>query len=126
MKKTKTLKIKADSSGILLKSPKNRKARDFDKVKVFYKDIKIEYPDDLARENNLRGQALFDNNLIKLDAKNEEKNNISVLIHEILHIAFTAYERKYNTEETVNDMTNIFCTLIKDNKDLFKNIINEI
>lgn len=100
--------------------------RNFESVKIFYKNVEVRYVEDLARDNQLLGQAIHDKNLIKLDWKNQEKENIAILIHEILHISFSTYDKKMDKEETVNSMTNIFCTIMKDNKELFKAIINEI
>jgi hypothetical protein len=103
-----------------------KKIKNFDKIKVFFKDVKVKYINYLIIDRELRGEANHRKEIISIDTELSIQQTISTLIHEMLHFGSQIINSDLNTEKNINGFTAILTTLIKDNKELFKTIINEI
>lgn len=92
-------------------------------VKILYKKYNIEIVDNLHDESNdLYGQIEYIQQEIRLNSGSSEEQQKATLIHEVIH----GLDEMYNIglkEKQVEKLGNAFYMLIRDNPDMFKEVI---
>lgn len=100
--------------------------KDIKTVKIFYRDVPVIFEEKLALDRCLLGEFSHCNEEIKIDALLNEEKALDVLIHEMLHCSLAKYNNDLNKEKNIEDLTTVVLTLIKDNKEVFKTIIEKL
>ena len=98
----------------------------FKKIKIFWKDYTFKLCQELSK--NAEYDGIHEPNLSKIRISDRQDNSsiANILIHEILHAGTLQINDSLNREEIIETFTAVISTVIKDNKELFKMIINEI
>lgn len=97
-----------------------------DKVKVFQRDMTVEYSNKLSSDRNAWGECSYVQDTISLTNEVSTSAQSSVLLHEMLHASLQLLKSDLNEETNVKLLECVFATLIKDNKEVFKTIIEKI
>ena len=94
------------------------------KVKIGPHIYKIKYVKDLNHDHDIVGQSLHLRGTIKIDPDQSISQQEDTFIHEILHAIdeqtkFTESDRS-ESEKTIQRLSPLFLSIIKDNPDIFK------
>jgi len=97
---------------------------DIKKVKVFHKDIKINYLSNLMANRGKLGECGYLLDEIDISSEATDNSQISVLLHEILHASIEMLDPDLNEEKNIKLLEIIFATLLRDNIEVFRTILN--
>lgn len=97
-----------------------------EKVKIFQRDMTVEYSNKLGSDRNAWGECSYVMDTITLTNEVSTSAQASVLLHEMLHASLQLLKSELNEEQNVKLIECIFATLIKDNKEAFKTIIEKL
>jgi Zn-dependent peptidase ImmA (M78 family) len=96
------------------------------KVKVFNKNYKIEYCNEIIDDDDriLIGQALFNSHIIKIDKNYDDNEQLYTLFHEIMHCIDDFMHIELSEEQT-DQVANGILYILQNNPELLKIIQNK-